>query len=289
MDDHKITAEQIDAYGRWLQHEERTPGTREKYLRDIRAFACWLEGGLVTKELAAGWKAHLVEAGYAPVTINSMLSAINGLFCFLGWEECRVKFLKVQRRLFRDESRDLTRPEYVRLLDTARGLGRERLALLMETICATGIRVSELKCITVEAVQTGRAEIANKGKRRTVFLPDKLRRLLRTYLQAQKKTAQTADAKNPVFTTRTGRPLDRSNIWRDMKRLCDSAGVEPGKVFPHNLRHLFARTYYTLEKDLSRLADILGHSSVNTTRVYTMESGAVHARQMERMGLVLTT
>ena len=149
--------------------------------------------------------------------------------------------------------------------------------------------MSELRFITAEAVQTDRAEITNKGKRRTVFLPDKLRRLLRTYLQAQKKTAQPADFKNPVFATRTGKPLDRSNIWRDMKRLCDSAGVEPGKVFPHNLRHLFARTYYTLEKDLSRLADILGHSSVNTTRVYTMESGAVHARQMERMGLVLTT
>ena len=289
MNTYILTYDQLQKYTYWLRREERCEGTVEKYLRDIQAFARWLEGRPVTKEQTAGWKAYLMAAGYAPVTINSMLSAINGLFRFLGWEECRVKFLKVQRRLFRDEGRDLTRPEYVRLLDTARNLGRDRLALLMETICATGIRVSELKCITVEAVQTGRAEIANKGKRRTVFLPDKLRRLLRTYLQAQKKTAQTADAKNPVFTTRTGRPLDRSNIWRDMKRLCDSAGVEPGNVFPHNLRHLFARTYYTLEKDLSRLADILGHSSVNTTRVYTMESGAVHARQMERMGLVLTT
>ena len=200
-----------------------------------------------------------------------------------------MKLLNIQKSPFCDEGRELTRSEYVRLVWAAELDGNRRLALVLQTICATGIRVSELKCITVEAVQTGRAEIANKGKRRTVFLPDKLRRLLRTYLQAQKKTAQTADAKNPVFTTRTGRPLDRSNIWRDMKRLCDSAGVEPGKVFPHNLRHLFARTYYTLEKDLSRLADILGHSSVNTTRVYTMESGAVHARQMERMGLVLTT
>ena len=218
-----------------------------------------------------------------------MIAAVNGFLRFMGWRECAVKLLNIQKSPFCDEGRELTRSEYVRLVRAAELDGNRRLALVLQTICATGIRVSELKFITVEAVQTGRAEIANKGKRRTVFLPDKLRRLLRTYLQAQKKTAQPADVKNPVFTTRTGRPLDRSNIWRDMKRLCDSAGVEPGKVFPHNLRHLFARTYYTLEKDLSRLADILGHSSVNTTRVYTMESGAVHARQMERMGLVLTT
>ena len=161
-------------------------------------------------------------------------------------------------------------------------MGKERLSLVMQTLCATGPRVSELRFITVEAVTTGRAEICNKGKRRTVFLPGRLRRLLRKYLQKQKKTA------GAVFTTRTGRPLDRSNIWRDMKALCESADVEPGKVFPLNLRHLFARTYYSLEKDLSRMADILGHSSVNTTRIYTMESGGVHQRQLERMGLIIT-
>lgn len=288
MDNHKITANLLRRYALHLREEERADSTIEKYVRDLEALGRHLAGRPVTKAALIGWKEELAQR-HAPATVNSMIAAVNGFLRFMGWRECAVKLLNIQKSPFCDEGRELTRSEYVRLVRAAELDGNRRLALVLQTICATGIRVSELKFITVEAVQTGRAEIANKGKRRTVFLPDKLRRLLRTYLQAQKKTAQPADVKNPVFTTRTGRPLDRSNIWRDMKRLCDSAGVEPGKVFPHNLRHLFARTYYTLEKDLSRLADILGHSSVNTTRVYTMESGAVHARQMERMGLVLTT
>lgn len=224
-----------------------------------------------------------VPTSHAPATVNSILAAVNGFFRFMGWKDIAVKLLKIQKALFCDERRELTRAEYARLVSAAQKVGNERLSLVMQTICATGTRVSELRFITVEAVTTGRAEICNKGKRRTVFLPGRLRRLLRKYLQKQKKTA------GAVFTTRTGRPLDRSNIWRDMKALCESAGVEPGKVFPHNLRHLFARTFYSMEKDLSRLADILGHSSVNTTRIYTAESGLVHARQVERMGLVLTT
>ena len=288
MDNREITANLLRRYVLHLREEERADSTIEKYVRDLEALGRHLAGRPVTKAALIGWKEELAQR-HAPATVNSMIAAVNGFLRFMGWRECTVKLLNIQKSPFCDEGRELTRSEYARLVRAAELDGNRRLALVLQTICATGIRVSELKFITVEAVQTGRAEIANKGKRRTVFLPDKLRRLLRTYLQAQKKTAQTADAKNPVFTTRTGRPLDRSNIWRDMKRLCDSAGVEPGKVFPHNLRHLFARTYYTLEKDLSRLADILGHSSVNTTRVYTMESGAVHARQMERMGLVLTT
>ena len=285
---HKFTPGLLRRYALHLREEERADSTIEKYVRDLEALGRHLAGRPVTKAALIGWKEELTAA-HAPATVNSMIAAVNGFLRFMGWRECAVKLLNIQKSLFCDEGRELTRSEYVRLVRAAELDGNRRLALVLQTICATGVRVSELKFITVEAVETGRAEIANKGKRRTVFLPDKLRRLLRTYLQAQKKTAQPADVKNPVFTTRTGNPLDRSNIWRDMKRLCDSAGVEPGKVFPHNLRHLFARTYYTLEKDLSRLADILGHSSVNTTRVYTMESGAVHARQMERMGLVLTT
>ena len=285
---HKFTPGLLRRYALHLREEERADSTIEKYVRDLEALGRHLAGRPVTKAALIGWKEELAQR-HAPATVNSMLAAVNGFLRFMGWRECAVKLLNIQKSPFCDEGRELTRSEYVRLVRAAELDGNRRLALVLQTICATGVRVSELKFITVEAVETGRAEIANKGKRRTVFLPDKLRRLLRTYLQAQKKTAQPADAKNPVFTTRTGRPLDRSNIWRDMKRLCDSAGVEPGKVLPHNLRHLFARTYYTLEKDLSRLADILGHSSVNTTRVYTMESGAVHARQMERMGLVLTT
>ena len=223
-----------------------------------------------------------VPTSHAPATVNSILAAVNGFFRFMGWKDIAVKLLKIQKALFCDERRELTRAEYARLVSAAQKVGNARLSLVMQTICATGTRVSELRFITVEAVTTGRAEICNKGKRRTVFLPGRLRRLLRKYLQKQKKTA------GAVFTTRTGRPLDRSNIWRDMKALCESADVEPGKVFPLNLRHLFARTYYSLEKDLSRMADILGHSSVNTTRIYTMESGGVHQRQLERMGLIIT-
>lgn len=223
-----------------------------------------------------------VPASHAPATVNSILAAVNGFFRFMGWKDIAVKLLKIQKALFCDERRELTRAEYARLVSAAQKVGNERLSLVMQTICATGIRVSELRFITVEAVTTGRAELCNKGKRRTVFLPGRLRRLLRKYLQKQKKTA------GAVFTTRTGRPLDRSNIWRDMKALCESADVEPSKVFPLNLRHLFARTYYSLEKDLSRMADILGHSSVNTTRIYTVESGGVHQRQLERMGLIIT-
>ena len=223
-----------------------------------------------------------VPTSHAPATVNSILAAVNGFFRFMGWKDIAVKLLKIQKALFCDERRELTRAEYARLVSAAQKVGNERLSLVMQTICATGTRVSELRFITVEAVTTGRAEICNKGKRRTVFLPGRLRRLLRKYLQKQKKTA------GAVFTTRTGRSLDRSNIWRDMKALCESADVEPGKVFPLNLRHLFARTYYSLEKDLSRMADILGHSSVNTTRIYTMESGGVHQRQLERMGLIIT-
>ena len=223
-----------------------------------------------------------MHASHAPATVNSILAAVNGFFRFMGWKDIAVKLLKIQKALFCDERRELTRAEYARLVSAAQKVGNERLSLVMQTICATGIRVSELRFITVEAVTTGRAELCNKGKRRTVFLPGRLRRLLRKYLQKQKKTA------GAVFTTRTGRPLDRSNIWRDMKALCESADVEPGKVFPLNLRHLFARTYYSLEKDLSRMADILGHSSVNTTRIYTVESGGVHQRQLERMGLIIT-
>ena len=223
-----------------------------------------------------------VPTSHAPATVNSILAAVNGFFRFMGWKDIAVKLLKIQKALFCDERRELTRAEYARLVSAAQKVGNERLSLVMQTICATGTRVSELRFITVEAVTTGRAEICNKGKRRTVFLPGRLRRLLRKYLQKQKKTA------GAVFTTRTGRPLDRSNIWRDMKALCEREDVEPGKVFPLNLRHLFARTYYSLEKDLSRIADILGHSSVNTTRIYTVESGGVHQRQLERMGLIIT-
>ena len=278
---HILPAAHVQRYAAYLREQERAPATIQKYVRDLTALLDYLDGQPLTKAALIGWKEHLT-ACHAPTTVNSMLAALNGFLNFMGWRECAVKLLKIQKSLFCDEHRELTRAEYARLVSAAQRRDNERLSLVMSTICATGIRVSELRFITAEAVQTDRAEITNKGKRRTVFLPDKLRRLLKKYLQGQKKTA------GAVFTTRTGKPLDRSNIWRDMKALCESAGVEPGKVFPHNLRHLFARTYYSIEKDLSRLADILGHSSVNTTSIYTVESGSVHLRQMERMGLVIT-
>ena len=276
-----LTDKAIRRYALHLREQERAPATVQKYVQDLTALWDWLAGRPLTKAALIEWKESL-SASRAPATVNSMLAAVNGFFRFMGWKGIAVKLLKIQKALFCDERRELTRAEYARLVSAAQKVGNERLSLVMQTICATGIRVSELRFITVEAVTTGRAEICNKGKRRTVFLPGRLRRLLWKYLQKQKKTA------GAVFTTRTGRPLDRSNIWRDMKALCESADVEPSKVFPHNLRHLFARTYYSLEKDLSRLADILGHSSVNTTRIYTVESGGVHQRQLERMELIIT-
>ena len=235
----------------------------------------------MTKGLLLEWKEALIGQ-YAPASVNNKLAAVNGFLAFCGLNELRLRKLKIQKALFLSEDKELTKAEYVRLVKAAERAENERLSLVIQTICATGIRVSELRFITAEAVQAGRTDVNNKGKRRTVFLPDKLRKLLRAYLQKQKITA------GAVFVSKNGKPLDRSNIWRDMKSLCESAGVEPSKVFPHNLRHLFARTYYALERDLSRLADILGHTNVTTTRIYTAESGAVHARQFGRLGLVVT-
>jgi len=266
---------------RWYIAYKRCEATLQKYGHDLREFCKYLRDMPLTKAGVIDWKQALV-AEYAPSTVNTMLAVVNGYLRFMGWPELCVKPLKIQRSLFLDEKKELTREEYTRLVRAAQRRQNERLSLVIQTICATGIRVSELQFITVEAVYRGRAEIRNKGKLRVVFLPEKLRRLLKAYLRKQKKTA------GAVFTTRTGKPLDRSNIWRDMKELCKSADVASEKVFPHNLRHLFARTFYSLERDLSRLADILGHSSLTTTRIYTAESGTVHARQIGRLGLVIT-
>ena len=276
-----ITPAKIEAFAQYLRDQERSAATIEKYVHDVRALADFLNGRDISKGLLLEWKEALIEA-YAPASVNTMLAAVNRFLAFCGLGDLRLRKLKIQKSLFLSEDKELTRAEYVRLVQAAQRQENARLSLVIQTICATGIRVSELRFITAEAVQSGRAEVSNKGKRRTVFLPDKLRRLLKSYLQKQKITA------GAVFLSKNGRPLDRSNIWRDMKKLCESAGVEPSKVFPHNLRHLFARTFYALKKDLSRLADILGHSSVNTTRIYTAESGAVHARLLGRLGLVVT-
>lgn len=275
-----LTGKELAAYALFLEQEERSPGTVEKYLRDTRVFARWLGRKALTREATIAWKEHLLTQGYAPVTINSMLAALNGLVRFLGREDCRVKFFKVQRKLFREPARDLSRPEYARLLSTAEMMGRERLALVMETICATGIRVSEVKYITVKAAQQGRAEIALKGKIRTILIPGKLARKLLKYAKKQKI------ASGEIFLTESGNSLSRRQIWAEMKALCHRAGITPTKVFPHNLRHLFATVFYKACKDLVKLADILGHSNIETTRLYLIASGAEHRRTLDRLGLV---
>ena len=276
-----ITAAYIRSYASYLRENERSAATVESYTHALRELLHFVGESPLTKAMLVAWKQQLMGR-YAPATVNAMLAAANGFVKFMGWPMLVVKPLHLQRSLFLEESRELTRTEYERLVRTAHKQGKEQLALVLQTLCATGIRVSELQFVTAEAVYRGRAEVSNKGKRRIVFLPQKLREVLKAYLRKQKKTA------GAVFTTRTGRPLDRSNIWRAMKALCESAGVVAEKVYPHNLRHLFARVFYALEKDLSRLADILGHSSLTTTRIYTAESGTVHARQMGRLGLVIT-
>ena len=280
MSERRMTAELVAKFLEELRREERSSGTLEKYGRDVRAFAAFLDGRAVTRDLATQWREHLLSGGYAPVTVNSMVAAVNRFFAVHGWEDCRIQSLRLQRRFFRDERRELDRDEYLRLIETARALGRERLALLMEAMCATGVRVSEVKYLTVEAAGLGRAEIRLKGKVRTILLPGKLCRRLLKY--ARKKKIASGE----IFLTRGGSGLSRKQIWAEMKSLCRRAGVEPSKVFPHNLRHLFARAFYRVSRDVARLADVLGHSSIVTTRIYLVTTGAEHARTLERLRLI---
>lgn len=277
--DNIITQEQINTYCASMLADERSAGTVAKYRRDVTAFARWLGGRAVTKETASGWKAHLLNRGYAPRTVNSMLAAVNSFFRFAGWN-IKVKFLKIQRQLFRDATRELNRAEYVQLLTAARSSGQERLALVMETLCATGIRISELCYITVAAAQQGKATVSLKGKIRTILLSTKLCRKLLKYAKKQKI------AVGEIFLTSSGKGISRRQVWHELKRLCAAAGVEISKVFPHNFRRLFAVTYYKASRDIARLADVLGHSSIETTRIYLTVSGADQARQLDRLGLV---
>lgn len=275
----KITQEMVVNFKKFLIDEEKSNATLEKYMRDINAFREWLGNRIVEKVMVLEYKAYLVE-NYAPASANSMLSSINSFFEFNEWHELKVKMLKIQKQIFAEKNKELTKAEYERLLDAAKSKKNERLYYLMQTICSSGIRVSELKSITIEAVKERRAIIKCKGKMRIVILPKELCKMLADYAKEQKITS------GPVFVTKTGKPLDRSAIWKMMKQLCESAGVPKEKVFPHNLRHLFARTYYTIQKDIVRLADILGHSSINTTRIYTMETGDIHRRQIQKLGLL---
>ena len=275
-----MTDKMVEAYLKALENEERAAATIEKYRRALLSFAAFLSGAAVTPEMIRLWKDDLREKNYAPSTINACLAALNGFFRFCGWTDCRARFLKIQRRLFRDSKQELTRAEYERLVAAAEAAGDHGLALLMETICSTGIRVSEVQYITVEAAKNGKTEIALKGKIRTILLPAKLCRKLLKFA-ARQKTASGA-----IFRTKSGKPISRRQVWYELKRLCQAAGVEPGKVFPHNLRHLFATTFYRACKDIARLADVLGHSSIETTRIYLAVSGAEQARQLDKLGLV---
>lgn len=280
MNNKIITTAQLEEFRCSLIEDEKSPATVAKYSRDVEAFLLFAGGGEVTKETVIRYKQHLIEK-YAPASVNSMLAALNRFFKESGRYDCVVKALKIQRQAFRGNDRELTREEYYRLLDAAKKKNDTRLYMLMQTLCATGIRVSELRFITVEALRQGRATVSLKGKTRQVLIPKALSRELMRYAKDRGIHAGS------IFVTRSGKPMDRSNILHRMKALCEAARVAKEKVFPHNLRHLFACLYYKVEKDLSRLADLLGHSSLNTTRIYTSLSGAEQQRQIDRLGLVL--
>lgn len=269
----------IDSYREQLVRDEKSTATIEKYLRDVRAFFAFIGERALTKEEVITYKQFLIEKQYSVKSINSMLVSVNSLLAFLGWSDCRVKSIRQQRQIYCTEEKELTKSEYLRLLEAAKK--KPQLRLVMETICGTGIRVSELRYFTVEAVRRGEIVVNCKAKTRTILLPGKLRKLLLDYAKKNQIVSGS------IFVTRNGNPLNRSNIWSDMKKLCETANVKASKVFPHNLRKLFARTFYGIEKDIAKLADILGHSSIDTTRIYIISTDTEHRREIERLGLVI--
>lgn len=281
MNQRIITSAHLNAFRDYLKSEEKSANTIEKYLRDVRTFCAYLEGKTISKGTVIAYKQKLLDAHYAVRSINSMIASINSFLTFLGLMDCKVKSIKLQRQIYCPEQKELTKAEYMRLVKTASLKGNERLNLLIQTICGTGIRVGELEFITVEAVKCGEAIVSLKGKTRSVFIVQELKKKLLRYAAEQNITT------GQIFITRNGKPIGRTNIWREMKNLCEEANVNPDKVSPHNLRHLFARTFYGLEKDIAKLADILGHSSINTTRIYIVTTGDEHRKRMEHMQLVI--
>lgn len=275
-----ITSEMLEQFQSYLKNEEKESSTIAKYLHDVQVFVGWLGEKEITKEKLTDYKEYLIEKKYNPKTINGILSAINKFLTFVGQSELKVKYLRIQRQLFRHSNKELTQAEYLKLINKAQELGKERLSLLMQTICATGIRVSELKYITVETVKVGKAEISLKGKIRTILLTGKLCKKLLKYAKHKKITS------GEIFITRSGRGLGRKQIWAEMKALCKKSGVAAGKVFPHNLRHLFARAFYRVCKDVAKLADVLGHSSIETTRIYLISTGAEHLQTLNKLQLL---
>lgn len=275
----KLENKDIENFKVYLHQEEKSGATQEKYLRDVRAFCAYAAGATITKDTVMSWKKHLLQEGYAVRSINSMLASVNSLLAFLGWHDCKVKNIRTQRQTYCAEDKELTKAEYLRLLSASKK--NEQLNLVLQTICGTGIRVSELQFFTVEAVRCGEITVNCKSKTRTILVPGKLKNILLNYAKCRGIT------NGAIFVGKNGKPLDRSSIWRQMKQLCKAAGVKESKVFPHNLRKLFARTFYGIEKDIAKLADILGHSSINTTRIYIMTTGQEHRRKIECLGLVV--
>ena len=275
-----ITNSAIMAFEKHLKDDEKSENTVAKYLHDLYYFLNFTQGKPIEKAMMLEYKALLGEQ-YALTSANSMIAAVNAFLRFMGWMDCCIKQFKVQKKAFCSEENELTKAEYIRLVNTAKEEGNERLNLLLQTICGTGIRVSELQFITVEAVRKGEAVVSCKNKTRTVFIVRELQKKILSYIKAKGITTGC------IFITKTGKPMSRCNIWREMKALCDQSGVSPDKVFPHNLRHLFARTFYGIEKDIAKLADILGHSNINTTRIYIITTGAEHKRKMENMRLII--
>ena len=275
-----ITNSMIGDFESYLRSDEKSDNTIEKYLRDVRAFCMFAEARKISKVVVMEFKASLVE-NYEVTSANSMIAAVNAFLRFIGWVDCCIKQFKVQKKAFCSEEKELTKAEYIRLVNAAKAEGNERLNLILQTICGTGIRVSELQFITVEAVRKGEAVVSCKNKTRTVFIVRELQKKLLNYIKDKGITTGC------IFITKSGKPMSRCNIWREMKALCEQAGVSPDKVFPHNLRHLFARTFYGIEKDIAKLADILGHSNINTTRIYIITTGAEHKRKMENMRLII--
>lgn len=275
-----VKRKQVEAYMDHLEREERSEGTRIQYQRELTRFFDFLQGKELKKEIVIAYKKEL-ERCYKPTSVNTKLAAVNGFLNHIGRSDLKVKQLKIQRQVYCPARRELSKAEYMRLIEAARAQKGEKLSLLIQTLCSTGIRVSELKFITVEAVGCGEAIIQLKGKTRVVLIAGKLKKALRRYIRQQRIQS------GAIFVTKKGNPMDRSNIWRMMKKLCQTADVEQSKVFPHNLRHLFARTFYAMDKDLAKLADVMGHSNINTTRIYIISSGREHRRCIDALGLVV--
>ncbi len=278
--DRIITNPMIGDFESYLRSDEKSNNTIEKYLRDVRLLTMFAETREISKAVVMEFKALLAQ-NYEVTSANSMIAAVNAFLRFMGWVDCYIKQFKVQKKAFCSEEKELTKAEYVRLVNAAKAEGNDRLNLILQTICGTGIRVSELQFITVEAVRKGEAVVSCKNKTRTVFIVRELQKKLLNYIKSKSITSGC------IFITKSGKPMSRCNIWREMKALCEQAGVSPDKVFPHNLRHLFARTFYGIEKDIAKLADILGHTSINTTRIYIITTGAEHKRKMENMRLII--